>query len=47
LESRSIGNSETLFNQTFKDYSSVAIATNAVYVTSKCVTVPVILRESC
>ncbi|KAJ7252917.1 hypothetical protein C8J57DRAFT_1722675 [Mycena rebaudengoi] len=34
LESRSIGNSETLFNQTFKDYSSVAIATNAVYVTS-------------
>ncbi|KAJ7791817.1 hypothetical protein B0H14DRAFT_3160700 [Mycena olivaceomarginata] len=35
LESRSIGNSETLFNQTFKDYSSVAIATNAVYVTSK------------
>ncbi|KAJ7840873.1 hypothetical protein B0H13DRAFT_2365986 [Mycena leptocephala] len=34
LESRSIGNSEASFNQTFKDYSSVAIATNAVYVTS-------------
>ncbi|KAJ7763709.1 hypothetical protein B0H16DRAFT_454906 [Mycena metata] len=33
-ESRSIGNSEALFDQTFKDYSSVVIATNAVYVTS-------------
>ncbi|KAJ7716464.1 hypothetical protein B0H16DRAFT_1801443 [Mycena metata] len=36
-ESRSIGNSEALFDQTFKDYSSVVIATNAVYVTSKCI----------
>ncbi|KAJ7767663.1 hypothetical protein B0H16DRAFT_334878 [Mycena metata] len=34
LESRSIGDSETLFNQTFKQYSSAVIATNAVYITS-------------
>ncbi|KAJ7881102.1 hypothetical protein B0H14DRAFT_2706147 [Mycena olivaceomarginata] len=34
LESTSIGNSEAMFNRTFKDYSSVAIATNAVYITS-------------
>ncbi|KAJ6594335.1 hypothetical protein B0H19DRAFT_1247016 [Mycena capillaripes] len=34
LESTSVGNSESVFNQTFKDYSSVAIATNAVYITS-------------
>ncbi|KAJ7265187.1 hypothetical protein C8J57DRAFT_1718436 [Mycena rebaudengoi] len=34
LESTSVGNSEAMFNRTFKDYSSVAIATNAVYITS-------------
>ncbi|KAJ6594342.1 hypothetical protein B0H19DRAFT_1247022 [Mycena capillaripes] len=34
LESTSVGNSESVFNRTFKDYSLVAIATNAVYVTS-------------
>ncbi|KAJ6594337.1 hypothetical protein B0H19DRAFT_1056647 [Mycena capillaripes] len=34
LESTSIGDSEFVFNRTFKDYSSVVIATNAMYITS-------------
>ncbi|KAJ7798802.1 hypothetical protein B0H14DRAFT_3886337, partial [Mycena olivaceomarginata] len=34
LESTSLGDSESVFNQTFKDYTAVAMATDAVYVTS-------------
>ncbi|KAJ6594322.1 hypothetical protein B0H19DRAFT_1247007 [Mycena capillaripes] len=34
LESTSVGDSESVFNRTFTDYSAVAIATDAVYVTS-------------
>jgi hypothetical protein len=37
LESTSLGDSESVFNQTFKDYTAVAMATDAVYVTSTCV----------
>ncbi|KAJ6606122.1 hypothetical protein DFH09DRAFT_1119346 [Mycena vulgaris] len=34
LESTSLGDSKPVFDRTFKDYSALAIATNAVYVTS-------------
>ncbi|KAJ6594325.1 hypothetical protein B0H19DRAFT_57961 [Mycena capillaripes] len=34
LESTSVGDSESVFNRTFTDYSAVVIATDAVYVTS-------------
>ncbi|KAJ7122075.1 hypothetical protein C8R44DRAFT_785611 [Mycena epipterygia] len=35
LVSTSLGDSEPVFDRTFKDYSALAIATNAVYITSK------------
>jgi uncharacterized membrane protein len=45
LVSTSIGDSKPLFDRTFKDYSTLAIATNTVYVTSKCVTVLALHRD--
>jgi hypothetical protein len=45
LVSTSLGDSKPVFDRTFQDYSALAIATDAVYVTSKCVTVLALHRD--
>jgi uncharacterized membrane protein len=45
LVSTSLGDSKAVFDRTLKHYSALGIATNAVYVTSKCVIVLELHRD--